>query len=234
MANWGQSMEQRLNPSVAAHQAAITQVMQILKVCRVGQVQAFRPGPPPVVDVMLSTDELLLVNKSETGGIDLETHQRPLPLLQGVPVFTLGGGGFTVTFPINAGDECVVVFSDDPLDIWLQNGDTRNAPISQRRHSLSDGIAFVGIRATPRGLSPYSTNGMELRSDDGNTRIGLGKDGTITINTSGTVNINGGRINIGSDTHIDGFSFLGHKHLVTTAPGTTSGVAVASSPPLTE
>ena len=53
--------------------------------------------------------------------------------------------GMPVPFEIHPGDACLVVFSDVDIDAWLQTGEA-SVPSSARRHSLSDGFAFVGFR----------------------------------------------------------------------------------------
>ena len=63
----------------------------------------------------------------------------PLPLLRDVPVF------MPVSFEVNPGDACLVIFADCDIDAWFESGDTK-VPESNRMHSLSDGFAFVGFR----------------------------------------------------------------------------------------
>lgn len=69
--------------------------------------------------------------------------ETPPPLLD-VPVFFPGN----FTFPVNKGDECLVVFADACIDSWLQSGGV-STPIAARRHDLSDGFAFVGFFSKP-------------------------------------------------------------------------------------
>lgn len=78
-----------------------------------------------------------------------------------VPVFTLQGGGGALQFPIQAGDQCIVLFSDRRLDEWLQNG-AEAAPGDGRAHDLSDGIALVGINAVNSSLPAAPTNKVVL------------------------------------------------------------------------
>lgn len=106
------------------------------------------------------------------------------PLLLKVPVCFPSGGGFTLTFPIAAGDECLVVFNDRQLDSWFVNG-AGLPPETPRLHDLSDGIAFVGIRSTPRALPAINATGAQLRSDDGTTFVEV-DDGRVKIH-GGTI-----------------------------------------------
>jgi len=64
------------------------------------------------------------------------------PLLVDVPVYYPGG----YTFAVHPGDECLVVFADTCIDGWFEHGGV-SVPVSARRHSLSDGFAFVGFRS---------------------------------------------------------------------------------------
>ena len=62
------------------------------------------------------------------------------PLLSDVPVF------MPVPFEVHPGDACLVVFADIDIDAWFDTGEA-SVPRSARRHSLSDGFAFVGWKA---------------------------------------------------------------------------------------
>ena len=64
------------------------------------------------------------------------------PVLADVPVF------MPVPFEVNPGDACLVVFADLDIDAWVESGEA-SEPRSARKHSLSDGFAFVGWRTCP-------------------------------------------------------------------------------------
>lgn len=69
------------------------------------------------------------------------SNPKPLPVLRDVPVFL--PRGLESQCVISPGDGCLVIFSDYPLDAWLTGDET--APTPDRRHDLSDAVAFVGI-----------------------------------------------------------------------------------------
>lgn len=104
-------------------------------------------------------------------------------LLTDVPVVFPGGGGFTLTFPIQKGDECLLVFSSRNIDAWWQSGGVQPAA-DARMHDLSDAFAFVGVRSHTRRV-PVSTAGAQLRSDDGGTAVTLGA-GSLTLSAGGS------------------------------------------------
>jgi hypothetical protein len=101
----------------------------------------------------------------------------PLPQLDDVPVCFPTGGGWSLTLPIQAGDECDVVFQDMAFDLWWQNGGMQNQPDGVRyRHDIGDAIAFFGLRSQPRKLANYNTEAMQLRNDDLSVQISLATD----------------------------------------------------------
>lgn len=69
----------------------------------------------------------------------------PFPILTDCPVVYLNGGGAFLSFPITAGDPCMVIFSDRSIDEWWQSGEA-HVPAINRAHSLSDGIVLIGPR----------------------------------------------------------------------------------------
>ena len=62
-----------------------------------------------------------------------------MPLLRDVPVF------MPVSFDVNPGDLCLLVFADCDIDAWFESGQAEE-PVSGRMHSLSDAFAFIGFR----------------------------------------------------------------------------------------
>lgn len=224
--NFGLTQEQRLTPSIARIRAIQDKLLSTLRVAVPAIVQRFEPGPPATVDVLVATDELVMQNEGTDSPLSpdtvvaLSTVATQIAPLLGLPVVMPGGGGASLTFPIKPGDECLVLFADTPLEVWLQNGGLNNAPTSPRRHSLSDGLALFGIRSTPRGLANYSTSSTQLRTDDGTVVIDLAGSQitvtapTVTVNAT-TANVNGSsQVNISGagNTNIEGRNFLTHVH----------------------
>ena len=223
--NFGPTLEQRLGASISRLDSLSSILAQSMRVALPGIVQKFNVGPPATVTVLVPTNEYVTQN---TGGtiLKLSTTAQQLPLLVDVPVVIPSAGGWSLTLPIKEGDECLLVFCDTPIDVWMESGSLNNNPISQRRHSLSDAIAVFGLRSQPRGLSGYSTTSAQLRSDDGTVVIDLAPDQitvtapTVQVNASDTANVsadhvvlNGsGDVTISGNTKIDSRIFLMHKH----------------------
>jgi hypothetical protein len=83
------------------------------------------------------------------------------PLLVKCPVFVLSGGDSAVHMPIEAGDQCIILFCDRDIDSWFTTGETMR-PNSPRMHDINDGIALVGIKPAPSPISELRTSGPAL------------------------------------------------------------------------
>jgi hypothetical protein len=56
-----------------------------------------------------------------------------------------------VGFPIQQGDECLVVFADFNIDAWHYAGG-QQTPLDKRRHDISDGFAIVGPNSLAKAI----------------------------------------------------------------------------------
>lgn len=110
-----------------------------------------------------------------------------LPVCVDVPVAFPGGGDFFLTFPVAAGDECLLLFSERAIDYWYDKGGVQ-LPAEYRLHDLSDAIAMVGLNSQPKKLSALQTTGAELRTRDRSTYIRL-ESGSIYI--KGNITLDG-------------------------------------------
>lgn len=113
------------------------------------------------------------------------------PLLVDCPVLFQGGGGLTLTFPIAAGDEALVIFASRCIDFWWQSGGVQ-PQAELRMHDLSDGFALVGMRSVPRLVPSISTNSVQLRNDAGDTYIEIKQDKTIKVETPAAIQVHSG------------------------------------------
>jgi hypothetical protein len=140
-----------------------------------------------------------------------------LPLLVDVNVLFQRAGGFALTFPIKAGDECLVIFSSRCIDSWWQSGGVQNQA-ELRMHDLSDGFCLLAPTSNPKKLSNVSTTDVQLRNLDGTSIVSINPDGTIGIATGVgwmAFYTNGNKQIIGPET-----STSGHVKVGTGATGT--------------
>ena len=156
-----------------AHQAKIwTAIPGIIESVNLG---AMTVSVQPSVKGMVTDDQ---------GNVTYPT----LPLLDDVPIMFPSAGGFTLTFPVKAGDECLVMFSSRCIDAWWQSGGVGN-PIDPRMHDLSDGFAFIGPRSQARLVGDISSANAQLRADAGTTFLEVTPDGKVNISAPTSMTI---------------------------------------------
>ncbi len=119
-------------------------------------------------------------HRDETGARVVET----LPIIVEMPVMFRSGGGFAETFPIARGDTGVAFFAQCSLDVWATQGGIVD-PLNDRRHSLSDGMFYPGLRSFNAPLSTCPTD---------RARFGKDGDGPALEVTSTAVLVGGGLV----------------------------------------
>lgn len=122
-----------------------------------------------------------LLNKVWTDGTNT-----PFPVLENVPVIFPKSGGAGLTFPVLAGDTCLLLFIERSTDLWLTVGGQVN-PDDRRKFDLSDAVAIMGL--FPFTETSTSNNNTDVLLTYKNSYITIKESGDIVINTSGKVAI---------------------------------------------
>ena len=152
-----------------------------------------------------------------------------IPPLVDVPVAFPRGGGYAVTFPRNAGDEGIVIFSERCIDGWWQSG-RASEPMDYRQHDLSDGMFYPSICSVPNAIKDFYTGGLSMQSLDGSTFIRVTND---TIHIKGNIQHVGNTTQSGkhhstgvisSDADVMAGSISGKNHKHTGDSGGKTGV----------
>lgn len=211
------TFQQRLRNAMGGAAAQRWDMLCDLRVAVPGIIQTFDPSTQTATVVVAIRENIL----------DPETRvptPTQIPVLSDVPVIMFRAGGFAITFPVQAGDECLLIFGDNDYGAWWQSGGVQNQ-IDRRRHDLSDSFAIVGLWSQPNVLENYSPDSVQLRSVDGNRIIEID-------NANVNINVTGGKVTVTSDTEVDisattvklqGKNFLTHTHSGIATGGGTSG-----------
>ena len=176
------------------------------------------------------------------------------PMITNIPLAITRGSGVRITYPVTVGNPCTLIFSQRSIDNFILEG-TEADPVEGpnpltsaiRCMDLTDAMCFPGVLTSKDTVSNYSTDAIEIRSDDGKVAVSVKQDsltlkqdsatmtlsgGNIsmegaTINITGTtaVNISSPNTNVGTVTTIDQKTFLQHFHSGGTIQGNTGGVA---------
>jgi hypothetical protein len=200
-----------------------------------GIVQSFNPATMTAVVQPSITVEIRQADGSK--------KEMVLPVLTDCPVVFPSGGGFILSFPIKAGDNCLVVFAERCIDGWWQNGGV-SRQVEKRMHDLSDGFVLVGCFAQT-GIPSITQNKTSLKALDGSAEVimdndtldmKIGENSTIKMSATQIeidapiVRINHMTLNKALETStitgsasIDGIIFGTHKHTNVQSGGDSSG-----------
>jgi hypothetical protein len=134
---------------------------------------------------------------------DGKTKNVNLPVITDVPVVFPRGGGCTLTFPVTAGDECLIIFASRSIDSWTQSGGVQR-PTDGRRHDLSDAFVILGPQSQAKKISGISATKTQLRSDDGSTFVELDPTGHIVnVTAPGGMTITTPTLHITGNVNVD-------------------------------
>ncbi len=155
------------NPSLeAATGAAIADTVKRLRTAMPGRVVSFDPDKQTVV-----AQPMTRLVKADGTGVDL-------PPLGDVPVQFPEAGGFALTFPIEAGDEGVILIADRCIDGWWQSGQPSD-PMDFRLHDLSDGMFIPGINSLQNVIPGFDIDAIVIRKFDGSAYFKIDRGGNI-------------------------------------------------------
>lgn len=113
-----------------------------------------------------------------------------LPLCLDCPVMFQGGGGFVLTFPLDANDEGLLIFSARCIDAWWQQGGVQ-PQAELRMHDLSDGFFLPLCFSNSKVPTGVSTTTAQLRSVDGESYVELAGGHIVNIVAPGGVKVTG-------------------------------------------
>ena len=162
---------------------------------KVGIVQAFYPDDL-TVDVQIA-------HKKDLGfNLDGTQNVRDYALIRAKVVYC---NPFE-TFPINQGDECIILFSDRELESWFINGEVN--PLGYpRMHHLTDAVAIFGIRSLPKMIQ-ILTDAVHMFY--GASEL-IMKQAEMDLKST-TINIEGTNVNINGKLIINGVPYVEHIH----------------------
>lgn len=90
------------------------------------------------------------------------------PVIPDVPILFPRGGGASITWPVGAGDACLLIVADRDLDAWIRAGGLSTvAADDPRTHDLTDTVAI------PVGL--------DSSSGAGTVKVNIGSGGRVAI-----------------------------------------------------
>jgi hypothetical protein len=124
--------------------------------------------------------------------------------LADVPVSIFRSGGYSITMPIVAGNECILLFTDRCLDSWQKDGGGVSEQDEYRMHDLSDAIAIVGLHHDGNPVTDYNNTDLEIRNEAGDTKVAVTAAGKIEMTSPVEVVVNSPLSTFNGDVVVDG------------------------------
>lgn len=191
--------------SIQQSQPNLASLLELLKGNIMMQLNCHQVGEIVSFDSSTQTAEVQIKMLKMING-KLEEYS----ILIDCPCVVLSGGKGRLTFPIEQGDSCIVLFNDRDIDNWYAGGQ-KMLPRTNRMHSYTDAIALVGIRNKQNQIEDYLQHGVELKYGKSTIKLENNKvtitnhkdtivmDNRTTTITSPTIDING-NVNIVQNT----------------------------------
>lgn len=128
------------------------------------------------------------------------------PTILSVQVMFPSSSTSAFTFPINAGDTVLLVFSQSCIDVFKSGDGTTQPPSDYRRFDKRDAIAIPGLFPFGMAINQQSKRTLTHSTDDVVVahNLGTAEECEIRLKPTGKVEINGSQIDISSSTKIDG------------------------------
>lgn len=132
----------------------------------IATIESFDPENQTCV-AKINYDKMLFVRDS--AGVYKPTAVK-YPILTDVPVVFLNGGKAGLTMPVKKGDQALIVFNDRDFSNWNE-GANSGFVASLRMHSLSDGIAIVGLHRKTAKISGFDSENPNLYNDKAGVKV---------------------------------------------------------------
>lgn len=100
-----------------------------------------------------------------------------IPVIPNVPVVFQRSEKAFISFPLKAGDQVLLVFSERSLDRWLVSGGQVD-PADPRKHHLTDAVAVPGLYPFSKPVTA-SSDALRLKNDK--SEIDLKPDGKMSM-----------------------------------------------------
>lgn len=153
------------------------------------------------------------------------------PKITNIPLALIKSSGLKITYPIEKGQNCTLIFSQRSIDNFLIEGGIQdpydpNKGITTviRCMDMSDAMCFPGVITLKEPISNYATDAIEIRSSDGTTKVSVKENSLKLQQGSASIDMTGGNIVMTATTiTLNGKEWLSHQHTGVTSGNQTSG-----------
>lgn len=204
-------------------------------------IKRARTSIPGIVTNVSSDGQTLRVTPviRRTITIDGERQNVDMPEIVNVPLVVphVQMAGFSLTLPVQIGDQVALLVCDRSIDNWVEHGGIQNIPepVAPKTHNINDSLAIVGATPDPDKIQDYQLDRMEMRNRDRTIRFSLSDTHcemvfggfSIVINGSG-INLTGGITHTGDYNQTGNFTATGTVNGDTDVTGGATGISLTS------
>lgn len=158
--------------------------------------------------------------------VDTNDKLRSRLPIANVPVVSLGGGGFHISFPLKQGDIGWILAADRDLSLFLQSL-KESGPNTFRRHTFADSW-FIPDVFRQYTINSADANAMVIQSTDGTTRISI-SEGIIVITAPTSVKVDTPKATFTHDVEVQGNLTVDQNATVTGATTVNGGFNASGS-----
>jgi hypothetical protein len=102
------------------------------------------------------------------------------------------GQDFTIVYPVNPGDECLILAQEQTLDVWRGSGAESDNDL---RFDLTNAVAIIGLYSKPQALAREAQSGDKLIIQKNGHRLHISPDEMLLkFSDSVFIRMNGGGI----------------------------------------
>ncbi|MDF5856094.1 Gp138 family membrane-puncturing spike protein [Pseudomonas aeruginosa] len=166
------------------------------RVLRVASQEELRVDVQPVIDILRKDGD-----------------SQPIPTILNVPVLMLGGSKSLISYPVEAGDFVMLVFSQLDIDRFIEGTGSNaheKAPYTARRFHLQDAVAIPGLfpfgakaNSPDTRTNPHNPQDLVVTHNKGTgneVEVRLGKDGSLTLKSPLAVNVESPSVSVKTQT----------------------------------
>lgn len=171
-----------------------------------------------------------------------------LPKITNIPLAIIKSAGLKITYPVEIGQNCTLIFSQRSIDNFIIEGGIQNpfdGPDPKKTQircmDMTDALCFPGVITDKETITDYATDAIEIRSADNTTKVSVKENSLKLLQGNASMELTGDNINMTADTinitgttavnidspatTVDQKNFMGHTHTgVTTGESNTGGV----------
>jgi Phage protein Gp138 N-terminal domain len=134
--------------------------------------------------------------------VDTEDNATIRRSLINIPVLSLGGGGFHISFPLKQGDLGWIHASDRDISNFKKGLAQQGVPSTTRSHEFADGM-FIPDVYRQYVINGADTSAMVIQSVDGATRISI-SNGNVVITAPTAVTVTTPMATFSTNVHVKG------------------------------